>query len=316
MTSREKYSKLIKSEASRLGFLNCGISTAGFLEDEAPKLEEWLSRGYQGSMHWLENHFDKRLDPTKLVPGAKSVISVLMNYYPQEEQKDPQAPKIAKYAYGEDYHFVVKHRLKSLLNFIREEIGEVNGRAFVDSAPVMERAWAARSGLGWIGKHGLLLTKGTGSFYFLGELIIDLDLEPDHPVTDHCGSCTRCIDACPTDAIIAPEVLDSTKCISYLTIELRDAIPTGFKGQLENWAFGCDICQDVCPWNRFSKPTDEERFQPHEDMLKMDQQEWHEITEEVFQKIFKKSAVKRTKYSGLQRNLEFLRSAEDQEPKS
>lgn len=316
MTSREKYSKLIKSEASRLGFLNCGISTAGFLEDEAPKLEEWLSRGYQGSMHWLENHFDKRLDPTKLVPGAKSVISVLMNYYPQEEQKDPQAPKIAKYAYGEDYHFVVKHRLKSLLNFIREEIGEVNGRAFVDSAPVMERAWAERSGLGWIGKHGLLLTKGTGSFYFLGELIIDLDLEPDHPVTDHCGSCTRCIDACPTDAIIAPEVLDSTKCISYLTIELRDAIPTGFKGQLENWAFGCDICQDVCPWNRFSKPTDEERFQPHEDMLKMDQQEWHEITEEVFQKIFKKSAVKRTKYSGLQRNLEFLRSAEDQEPKS
>jgi epoxyqueuosine reductase len=315
LTNREKYSKLIKSEASRLGFLNCGISKAGFLEDEAPKLEQWLSRGYHGSMHWLENHFDKRLDPTKLVPGAKSVISVLMNYYPQEEQKDPQAPKIAKYAYGEDYHFVVKHRLKTLLSFIRQEIGEVSGRAFVDSAPVMERAWAARSGLGWIGKHGLLLTKGAGSFYFLGELIIDLDLEPDRPVTDHCGSCTRCIDACPTEAIIAPEVLDSNKCISYLTIELREAIPTSFKDQMENWAFGCDICQDVCPWNRFSSPSDEERFRPHEDMLNMNPREWHEITEEVFQKIFKKSAVKRTKYTGLRRNLEFLRSGEDQEPK-
>ena len=286
--------------------MDCGISRAGFLQEEAPRMEEWLSRGYQGSMQWLTNHFDKRLDPTRLVPGAKSVVSVLMNYYPEEQQKDPKAPKIAKYAYGEDYHFVVKHRLKSLLNFIREEIGEVDGRAFVDSAPVMERAWAARSGLGWIGKHGLLLSKAAGSFYFLGELIIDLELEPDQPTTDHCGSCTRCIDACPTDAIVAPEVLDSNKCISYLTIELRDAIPSGFKDQMENWAFGCDICQDVCPWNRFSSPTKEERFEPHEEMLGMSQQDWHEITEEVFQKIFRNSAVKRAKYAGFKRNLEFL----------
>jgi epoxyqueuosine reductase len=306
LTNREKYAALIKEEAQRLGFMDCGISRAGFLEEEAPRLEEWLSRGYQGSMQWLANHFDKRLDPTSLVPGAKSVVSVLMNYYPEEQQKDPEAPKIAKYAYGEDYHFVVKHRLKSLLNFIREEIGEVDGRAFVDSAPVMERAWAARSGLGWIGKHGLLLSKAAGSFYFLGELIIDLELEPDQPTTDHCGSCTRCIDACPTDAIVAPEVLDSNKCISYLTIELRDAIPSGFKDQMENWAFGCDICQDVCPWNRFSSPTKEERFKPHEEMLGMAQQDWHEITEEVFQKIFKKSAVKRAKYAGFRRNLKFL----------
>jgi epoxyqueuosine reductase len=306
LTNREKYAALIKEEAQRLGFMDCGISRAVFLEEEAPRLEEWLSRGYQGSMQWLANHFDKRLDPTSLVPGAKSVVSVLMNYYPEEQQKDPEAPKIAKYAYGEDYHFVVKHRLKSLLNFIREEIGEVDGRAFVDSAPVMERAWAARSGLGWIGKHGLLLSKAAGSFYFLGELIIDLELEPDQPTTDHCGSCTRCIDACPTDAIVAPEVLDSNKCISYLTIELRDAIPSGFKDQMENWAFGCDICQDVCPWNRFSSPTKEERFKPHEEMLGMAQQDWHEITEEVFQKIFKKSAVKRAKYAGFRRNLKFL----------
>ena len=315
MTNKEKYAKLIKEEALRLGFLQCGISQATFLEDEAPKLEEWLSRGYHGSMQWLENHFDKRLDPRKLVPGSKSVVSVLMNYYPEEEQYDPAAPKIAKYAYGEDYHFVMKHRLKSLLQFIRQEIGEVDGRAFVDSAPVMERAWAARSGLGWVGKHSLLLTKGTGSFYFLGELIIDLELEPDHPVTDHCGSCTACIDACPTDAIIAPEILDSNKCISHLTIELKDAIPEGFSGQMENWAFGCDICQDVCPWNRFATRTGEERLKPKQEMLEMSATNWHEITEEVFRRVFKKSAVKRTKYSGLKRNLAFLRK-DDQEPNS
>ena len=306
MTSRQKYSELIKSEAERLGFLGCGISKAGFLEDEAPRLEQWLSGGYQGSMHWLENHFDKRLDPTKLVPGAKSVVSVILNYYPDEQQSDPAAPKIAKYAYGEDYHFVLKRKLKSLLNFIREHIGEVDGRAFVDSAPVMERAWAERSGLGWIGKHGLLLNKGTGSFFFLGELIIDLELEPDQPVSDHCGTCTKCIDACPTDAIIAPEILDSNKCISYLTIELKDAIPSAFRDQMENWAFGCDICQDVCPWNRFSKPTNVNEFKPHPDMLGLDETAWHEITEEVFQKIFTKSAVKRAKFSGLKRNLKFL----------
>lgn len=308
MTAKLKNTELIKAEAMRLGFMACGISKAEFLEDEAPKLEQWLAKGYQGSMSWLERNFDKRLDPTKLVPGAKSVISVMMNYYPEDQQRDPEAPKIAKYAYGEDYHFVMKERLKSLMNFITDEIGEVDGRAFVDSAPVMERAWAARSGLGWTGKHSLLLSQGAGSFYFLGELILDLDLETDQPVTDHCGTCTRCIDACPTDAIIAPEVVDSNKCISYLTIELRDAIPIAFEGEMENWAFGCDICQDVCPWNRFSKPHSEEKFKPHPDMLNMNSEDWHEITQEVFGKIFRKSAVKRTKYEGLQRNLRFLES--------
>ena len=259
-------------------------------------------------MSWLENHFDKRLDPTKLVPGAKSVVSLLMNYYPSEAQKDPDAPQIAKYAYGEDYHYVFKDKLRELMQYIQAEIGEVHGRVFVDSAPVMERAWAARSGIGWIGKHGLLLSKAQGSFYFIGEMIIDLELEPDHPVTDHCGSCTRCMDACPTEAIIAPEVLDSSKCISYLTIELKNEIPEDFKGRMENWAFGCDICQDVCPWNRFSKPHQEERFQPHPELLEMSESEWHEITEETFGRVFSKSAVKRTKFTGLTRNLRYLKS--------
>lgn len=297
---------MIKAEAKRLGFLDCGISKADFLEEEAPRLEEWLKRDYHGEMKWMENHFDKRLDPRKLVEGAKSVVSVILNYYSEETQKDPAAPRIAKYAYGEDYHFVIKRKLKSLIQFIQEEIGEVNGRAFTDSAPVMDRAWAQRSGLGWIGKHTLLLTKNTGSFYLIGELILDLDLEPDAPVTDHCGTCTRCIDACPTDAILAPNLMDSKKCISYLTIELKDDIPQEFSGQMENWAFGCDICQDVCPWNRFSKPTQVEEFQPHPDMPDMSRKDWEEITEEVFRKIFKKSAVKRAKYEGLKRNIRFL----------
>ncbi len=300
------YANLIKAEAKNLGFLACGISKAEFLEDEAHYLEQWLSKGYQGSMQWMERNFDKRLDPTKLVPGSKSVISVLMNYFPKEQQREPDAPRLAKYAYGEDYHFVMKDKLKSLLCFIRENIGEVDGRAFVDSAPVMERAWAKRSGLGWIGKHSLLLSQGIGSFYFLGELIIDLELEPDHPVADHCGSCTRCLDACPTDAIIAPEVIDSNKCISHLTIELKDAIPQEFKGKMEHWVFGCDICQDVCPWNRFSVPNSEPGFQPKKEILDWTESEWQEITEDVFKKVFRKSAVKRTKFSGLKRNLLFL----------
>ena len=300
-----KYAQLIKDEALRLGFMSCGISKADFLEDEAIGLEKWLNRDYHGEMKWMENHFDKRVDPRKLVDGAKSVITVLLNYYPEQQQREG-SPKIAKYAYGEDYHFVIKNKLKNLYNFILEEIGEVNGRAFVDSAPVMDRAWAKRAGLGWIGKHSLLLTKGAGSFYFIGELILDLELKPDSPTTNHCGSCTKCIDACPTEAIVQPEVIDSKKCISYLTIELRDEIPSTFQDQMENWAFGCDICQDVCPWNRFSKPHQVPEFWPKENLLEMDEQEWHDITEEVFQKVFKKSAVKRTKYAGLKRNLRFL----------
>ncbi len=291
--------------------MSCGISRAEFLEEQAPLLEEWLNRNYQGEMRWMENHFDKRLDPRKLVEGARSVVSVLLNYHPEKIQRDPEAPKIAKYAYGEDYHFVIKRKLKELLNRIKEEIGEVNGRAFVDSAPVMDREWARRAGLGWIGKHTLLLTKGAGSFYFIAELILDLELEPDNPVADHCGNCTKCIEACPTDAIVQPYLLDSNKCISYLTIELKDQIPARYSDQMENWAFGCDICQDVCPWNRFSKPTEETVFEPHPDMLGMKASEWQEITEEVFQKIFKKSAVKRAGYKGLKQNLYFLRDHQE-----
>lgn len=290
--------------------MSCGIAKADFLEEEAPRLEEWLKRGYQGEMAWMENHFDKRLDPRKLVEGAQSVVSVLLNYYPEKQQSDPAAPKLAKYAYGEDYHFVIKRKLKDLLRFIRSEIGAVDGRAFVDSAPVMDRAWAAKAGLGWQGKHTLLLSKGAGSFYFIGELIIDLELLPDTPVADHCGSCTRCIDACPTDAIVAPNLLDSNKCISYLTIELKDQIPDRFRDDLEGWAFGCDICQDVCPWNRFSAPTQEEAFQPSPELLEMSATDWQEITEETFKRVFKKSAVKRAKFDGLKQNLRFLRKGE------
>lgn len=292
----------------RLGFMACGFSKARFLEEEAPRLEEWLSRNYQGEMAWMANHFDKRLDPRKLVPGAKTVISLLFNYYPSQEQVSPEAPKIAKYAYGEDYHYILKDKLHSLLSFIRENIGEVDGRAFVDSAPVMDRVWAKEAGLGWLGKNTLLLNKKSGSFFFIAELILDLELAPNPPTKfDHCGTCTRCIDACPTDALVDANLLDASKCISYLTIELKNEIPTEFKGQMENWAFGCDICQDVCPWNRFSKAHQEERLNPHEELLDMKPEDWNEITEEVFRKVFKKSAVKRTKFSGLKRNLDFLK---------
>ncbi|WP_425589988.1 tRNA epoxyqueuosine(34) reductase QueG [Flagellimonas algarum] len=301
-----EYSRKIKEEAKRLGFLSCGISKAGFLEEEAPRLEEWLNKNYHGEMAYMENHFDKRLDPTKLVEGSKSVISVLMNYFPSEQQ-NPDSYKISKYAYGKDYHFVVKDKLKALLHFIQEEIGEVHGRAFVDSAPILEKAWAAKSGLGWIGKHSNLLTKEQGSFYFIGELILDLDLEYDAPVTDHCGTCTACIDACPTQAIVAPYEVDGSKCISYFTIELKNEIPNDFKGQFDDWMFGCDVCQDVCPWNRFSKPHREPLFNPHPELVAMSKKDWEEITEEVFQEVFRKSAVKRTKFTGLKRNIEFLK---------
>lgn len=306
MNSTTKHTFMIKTEAKRLGFLSCGISKAGFLEEEAPRLEKWLNQNMHGEMQYMENHFDKRLDPTKLVEGSKSVISLLLNYFPSEEQ-NPDSYKISKYAYGMDYHFVIKDKLKSLLQFIQEEIGDVHGRAFVDSAPVLDKAWAAKSGLGWIGKNSNLLTQQVGSFYFIAELIVDLELEYDTPVTDHCGTCTACIDACPTEAIVQPYVVDGSKCISYLTIELKNEIPSEFDGKLDEWMFGCDVCQDVCPWNRFSKPHSEPLFNPNPDLLSFTKKDWEEITEDVFKKIFKKSAVKRTKLSGLERNINFLK---------
>ena len=303
---RSGYSHKIKAESNRLGFLSCGISRAGFLEEEAPRLEAWLKQGMHGEMAYMENHFDKRLDPRKLVPGAKSVISLLYNYFPTEQQ-EPDTYKISKYAYGEDYHHVIKDKLRHLMEFIKEEIGEVHGRAFVDSAPVLDKAWAARSGLGWVGKHSNLLTRQVGSFYFIAELILDLDLEYDTPTTDHCGSCTACIDACPTGAIVQPFVVDGSKCISYFTIELKDEIPKSLKGSFDDWVFGCDICQDVCPWNRFSKPNSDPRFKPKPELLEFSKRDWEELTEEVFQKVFRKSAVKRTKFRGLSRNIAFVK---------
>ena len=304
---KSTHTELIKNEAKRLGFLSCGISKADFLEEEAPRLEQWLNKNMHGEMQYMENHFDKRLDPTKLVEDSKSVVSLLLNYFPSKEPQDKTAPKISKYAYGSDYHFVIKKKLRQLLEFIYEEIGEVSGRAFVDSAPVLDKAWAAKSGLGWVGKNSNLITKDTGSFYFIAELIIDLPLNYDNPTTDHCGTCSACIDACPTKAIVDPYVVDGSKCISYFTIELKNELPSSMKGSFDNWMFGCDICQDVCQWNRFSKAHSEPLFNPNEKLLSMTKSEWEEITEELFQEIFKKSAVKRTKYSGLKRNINFLK---------
>lgn len=306
MSLKETHTALIKAEAKRLGFLSCGISEATFLEDEAPRLEQWLKNEYHGEMQYMENHFDKRLDPRLLVDGAKSIISLSYNYYPENTPID-KTYKIAKYAYGQDYHHVIKAKLKELSDFIQEQIGEVQGRAFVDSAPVLERAWAKKSGLGWEGKHSLILQKQQGSFFFLSELVIDLELEYDMPMTDHCGTCTKCIDACPTEAILPNNTIDGSKCISYLTIELKESIPNRFKGQFDDWMFGCDICQDVCPWNRFSKPHNEPLFAPKSELLSMTKKQWEEITEDVFSKIFQKSAVKRTKFSGLKRNIAFLK---------
>ena len=285
--------------------MSCGISKAGFLEQEAPRLESWLNKNMHGEMAYMENHFDKRLDPTLLVPGAKSVVSLLLNYYPDEKQRE-DTYKISKYAYGTDYHFVIKDKLKELLDFINANIGEVAGRAFVDSAPVLDKAWAAKSGLGWIGKHSNLLTKQVGSFYFIAELIIDLDLDYDTPVTDHCGSCTACIDACPTNAIVDAHVVDGSKCISYFTIELKNELPSFAQDKMDDWMFGCDVCQDVCPWNRFSKPHNEPLFDPNPEILKYSKSEWKELTQEVFSTLFKKSPVKRTKFKGLERNIKFL----------
>tara|TARA_R110000796_G_scaffold252640_2_gene389787 strand:- start:34945 stop:35874 length:930 start_codon:yes stop_codon:yes gene_type:complete len=299
---------IVKQTAQKLGFDFCGISKAEFLEDEAPRLEAWLKKGNHGEMRYMENHFDKRLDPSKLVPGAKSVVSLLFNYYPEKDlaEEHPDHLKLAKYAYGEDYHFVIKDRLKTFMSILKEEIGDVEGRVFVDSAPVMERQWAAKSGLGWLGKNTLLINKGQGSYFFLAELIIDLELEPDGPIKDYCGSCTRCIDACPTDAITPYEV-DANKCISYLTIELKDQIPDSFQGKMDNWVFGCDICQEVCPWNRFSKAHSEPTFHPKNELLELFNNNWQDLTEEVFRSVFKGSAVKRTKLEGLKRNIKMAK---------
>lgn len=306
INSREKNAQFIKSEAQRLGFLACGISKAGFLEQEAPRLEKWLNANHNGQMSYMENHFDKRLNPTLLVEDAKSVVSLLLNYYPSETQNE-ESFKISKYAYGQDYHFVIKEKLKELFASIESNIGKVSGRAFVDSAPVLDKAWAAKSGLGWIGKNSNLITQRVGSFYFIAELILDLDLQYDHTTTDHCGSCTACLDACPTQAIVAPYVVDGSKCISYFTIELKENIPHQMKGKFDDWMFGCDTCQDVCPWNRFSKSHSEPLFDPHPDLLSFSKQDWTEITADLFQKIFKNSAVKRTKFDGLKRNIKFLK---------
>ena len=302
-----KHTQLIKQKALELGFEEVGIAKAEFLNEEAKKLELWLNQGKHGEMAYMANHFDLRTDPRKLVPGAKSVISLSYNYFTEAGQEDSSAPKISKYAYGRDYHKVVRKKLKELFQFIQEEIGEVDGRAFVDSAPVMERVWAQKSGLGWIGKNSLMLTKGKGSYFFLSELILDLDLMPDGPVKDYCGSCTKCIDACPTDAIYAPYQIDGSKCISYLTIELKDKIPSEFQGKMENWMYGCDICQEVCPINARAKQHEETQFNPKAELLEKDRAEWEEITEEIFEKLFEGSPVKRTKFSGLKRNINFLK---------
>lgn len=311
MSSAEKNTHFIKQAASELGFGYCGIARAVPLDDDARRLEQWLSKGLHGSMQYMENYFDLRVDPTRLVPGAKSVITLLQNYFPSEKQ-EAGTPRIAKYAFGKDYHEVIREKLNLLLQKARLAIGDINGRGFVDSAPVLERTWAERSGLGWVGKNGNLINKEAGSFYFIATLITDLELIYDDPFAkDFCGTCTRCIDACPTGAIQPGKIVDGARCISYFTIELKDElIPANMKGQFDNWAFGCDTCQDVCPWNRFSKPTTETAFTPIPEILNLSTAEWETMTEEKFRKIFKDSALRRTKYKGIQRNIKFLRNGE------
>jgi epoxyqueuosine reductase len=297
---------IIKKIAYELGFQFCGISKAEFLAEEAPRLEKWLKDSKHGKMSYMENHFDMRLDPRLLVPGSKSVVSLLYNYYPEQKQRDDSF-HVSKYAYGTDYHFVIKDKLKLFLERIRTEIGDVDGRVFVDSAPVMDKVWAKKSGLGWVGKHSNLIHPKNGSFFFIAELIIDLELEADGPIKDYCGTCTRCIDACPTDAIVEPYVVDGSKCISYLTIELKDEIlPNEFSGKMKDWIFGCDICQDVCPWNRFSTPHAEPLFSSANRWLNYSKNDWNDLTDELFTNLFKNSAVKRTKKDGLMRNINFI----------
>ena len=307
MSAKETNTKLIKSVASKLGFSYCGIAKAERLDADAKKLEAWLSKGMQGVMHYMENNFDARVDPTKLVPGAKSVLTLLLNYFPTTHQHT-DAPKISKYAYGTDYHEVIKSKLKLLLQSIKVNIGDINGRGFVDSAPVLERSWAVKSGLGWVGKNGNLISKQNGSFFYIATIICDLELEYDSPfVKDYCGTCTKCIDECPTEAILPNKIIDGSKCISYFTIELKDAlIDEGMKGKFNNWMFGCDVCQDVCPWNRFSKPTTETNFAPIPEILNLSTKEWNEMTEETFKEVFKHSPLKRSKFAGIQRNLKMI----------
>ena len=304
---KQKQTKLIKQLASEFGFNFCGIAQATKLDDDARRLELWLNKGMHGNMQYMERYFDLRIDPRQLVPGAKSVITLLLNYFPKDKQ-DAGALKISKYAFGKDYHEVIREKLNKLIESIKINVGEIHGRGFVDSAPVLERTWAQRSGLGWVGKNGNLINKENGSFFFIATLITDLDLESDAPFAkDYCGTCTRCIDACPTDAILPGKIVDGSKCISYFTIELKDMlIPTEMKGKFENWAFGCDICQDVCPWNRFSKPTNEIEFTPLPGILNISTKEWEAMTEEKFKSIFRHSALNRSKLKGIQRNLKFL----------
>lgn len=308
MIASEQTAYLIRQEALRLGFMSCGFAKAEPLDEDARRLEAWLGKGFHASMNYMERHFDLRVDPARLVPGARSVITLLMNYFPEEKQS-PKAPLVAKYAWGLDYHDVIRAKLNELLQFIRANVGNVEGRGFVDSAPVLERTWAVRSGLGWIGKNGNLLNRSAGSFFFIATLITDLNLPPDPPfATDHCGTCTRCLDACPTGAIVGPGVVDAGRCISYLTIELKEAMmPQSFERRLDNWVFGCDVCQDVCPWNRFSKPHNEPAFRPIPEVLNLSTSEWEDMSEEAFRRIFKGSAIKRAKWAGIQRNLKAIR---------
>lgn len=306
MNTAEKYSQLIKAKSKKFGFQNCGISKAGFLEDDANPLENWLKQNFHGEMGYMANHFDKRLDPTLLVEGSKSVISLSYNYFPEDQISTLENFKISKYAYGQDYHEIIKEILNEMVAELKEEIGDFHCRVFVDSAPVLERSWAKKSGIGWVGKNANLITKQSGSFYFLAEIISDLELQEDSPTTDHCGTCTKCIEACPTDAIVSEKIIDGSKCISYATIELKNEIPESFKNKMEDWMFGCDICQDVCPWNRFSAPHHQEKFKPNHFLENAKKNDWKELSQELFSETFRKSPVKRTKFAGLKRNIDFL----------
>jgi epoxyqueuosine reductase len=306
LQSPENYSNLIKAKAKKFGFQNCGISRAEFLEEDAQPFETWLNNNYHGEMSYMENYFEKRLDPRLLVEGSKSVISLSYNYFPEENLFGIDQLKISKYAYGQDYHETIKEILKEMVAELQDEIGDFECRIFTDSAPILERSWARKSGIGWVGKNANLITKQAGSFYFLAEIICDLELQEDNETTDHCGSCRKCIDACPTNAIVSDKIIDGSKCISYATIELKNEIPESFKGNMEDWMFGCDICQDVCPWNRFSKPHQQEKFKPNNLLKNLRKSDWQELSQELFSELFRKSPVKRTKFAGLKRNIEFL----------
>ena len=304
MNLKKNYSDFIKNKSIELGFISCGISKSGFLENEIGRFESWLKNNYHGKMSYMERNFDKRMDTRKLVDGSKSVISLLFNYYPSKEINN-NSFKISKYAYGKDYHFIIKDKLKTLLSSMRNEIGEIDGRVFVDSAPIMEKAWAKKSGLGWVGKNTNLISKKTGSFFFIAEIIVDLELEYDGEVTDHCGSCTACLDACPTDALYEPYKIDASKCISYFTIELKEQFPNDLKKDFNDWIFGCDICQDVCPWNKFSRPNEEPLLNPLKEINQYSKKDWLELTDEVFKVVFKGSPIERTKFNGLKRNIQY-----------